>query len=223
MDAVTPAAVEKCASALRREYQRNATFRPLPRPGIEQVHVSEVYVECSLFKPDCVRQQYMKSFLRTNKYVRPSGSVTGTLFSMSEIFKPGKADQSETYEVDTVALIGPGGSGKTLSATKKLPSEWAEGKWMYGVVLLFVIPVHSLIERLGGVAKDSSVSAEAATLTELLRLHAYGLEESEVDDVLQFLRKNNDASKILVVVDGKRVESCLSQKSRSPHRSYCLL
>ena len=200
-----PAAVEKCSSLLKKMYLDHAMFRPLPGQHNQQMHVREVYVACSLAEPDYVKRQCDESETKENLFLRLGKNVPGQLYELFEIFKPGKSSSGIAYNVDTVALTGPPGCGKTLAATQKLPVEWADDNsdWMCNVVLLFVIRARSLSERLGGVAKDNLEATKAETLADLLGLHTRGLDDSEVSEVLKFLRKNTAAGRVLIVVDGK--------------------
>ena len=200
-----PAAVAKCSSLLKEMYRNHAMFRPLPGQDTRQMHVHEVYVACSLAEPDSVKRQCDKSETKENLFLRLGKNVPGQLYELFEIFKPGESSSGIAYNVDTVALTGPPGCGKTLAATQKLPVEWANDSpdWMCNVVLLFVIRARSLSERLRGVAKDNLEATKAETLADLLGLHTCGLDDSEVSEVLEFLRKNTAAGRVLIVVDGK--------------------
>ena len=55
------------------------------------------------------------------------------------------AHGGQEVSVETVALTGPAGCGKTFASTRKLACEWAEGNCLPDISLLFVIPVRGHI------------------------------------------------------------------------------
>ena len=165
------------------------------------MHVNDVYVECSVAEPDYVerncRDSENASALRLNL-----GEDIESI-SVSDIFNRKWIDGERQELPETVALTGPPGCGKTLTATRKLPFEWAEDQWLCSVALLFVIKIRLLSDRLWVGDGERMVAATTMTLTDILGLREHGLEADEVSEVLEYLRKSVDPNRILIVVDGK--------------------
>ena len=203
-----PPSVEKLRESLQKRYRRAAKFHPLPQGLIPLTHVNAVYVECLAAEPNYVERNCHHSENARALGLKLGKDVEG--ISVLDIFNRKWIDGERQEPPETVALTGPPGCGKTLSATRKLPFEWAEGQWLRSVALLFVIKIRLLSDRLWVGDGEKMVAATTMTLSDLLGLHEHGLEPNEVFEVLEYLRKSVDPKKILIVVDGK-LNVCLFQ------------
>ena len=202
-----PPAVLKCKRSLQRLFRGNARFKPLPQPHIKPMHVSDLFVECQVAEPN-----YSERYCRSSEAARSPEAlglklgkpVAGEKVEIRDLFKPRQSQgQGREYPIKTAGLTGPPGCGKTLTSTIKLPFEWAEGKWLSNTALLFVIKIRDIRNQLWEGEGEDKVASTKMSLADLLGLHKLGLEDDEVYDVLEFLRRNFDSEKVLIVVDGK--------------------
>ena len=200
-----PPAVLKCKRSLQRLFRDDAWFRPLPQPHIKPMHVSDLFVECEVAEPDYSERYCCRPGAAWSPEafgLKLGKPVAGERVKIRDLFKP-RQSQGREHPIKTAGLTGPPGCGKTLTSTRKLPFEWAEGKWLSNTALLFVIKIRNIRNQLWEREGEDKVASTKMSLADLLGIHKLGLKDDEVYDVLEFLRENFDSEKVLIVVDGK--------------------
>lgn len=205
-------AVRKLGELQRQTFcsDGNVFFRPLPRRDAKRIHVDDMFVEVTVVEADAVHVQRGRSqeILDSEGVLglRLGKSIRGKSLCFSDIFMPYQDEQvsgQRVKPVTTVAMIGPLGSGKTLAATKKLPYEWARARWLNPSLLLFLIVARELGERRCGPSSERSEVQLATSLEKLIGIRSMDLNADEIKNVMEFLRCNKDAEKVLFIVDGK--------------------
>ena len=170
------------------------------------VNVRDMYVQCSVAEPGYL-ETYSSSSEKANSkaavFLNLGENVRGNVLNILHVFKPREIPGGHKTDVTTVALTGPPGSGKTLAATRKLPLEWADEKWLPEVDLLFVITLRSLRGRLWTGDGSKKIPSTSITLSDTLGLGKLGLTEEEITEVLEYIKANSQDEKVLFVVDGK--------------------
>ena len=173
----------------KEEYKRRATFKPLPGSTVESLHLDAVFVELKLRKKTRIRHLCEKSKSTDALFLRLGEDDGDRSVDLSDMFKAlgGSTPQ-------TVAILGPAGSGKTTCLAKKLPYEWAMERVLGDAELVFLIVVRRH-------ERDHGDVTQAKTLEDLFGLN--GLDADVRDKVLSNLKTNEKAENVVVIVDGE--------------------
>lgn len=203
-------ALHSVREKLRKKYIANAFVKFIQDARAPKLDVRDLYVGLAII-PRREMEDYSKSTPNPHQTKAPfrlnSKLLKDDCIPLSDIFPAGGQSDSSSPPINTVALVGPAGCGKTMAVTKKLPLQWLEGEALEETVLVFVITVRSLHERLRGVGKNCVASIRAHSFEELLTRSTRELDDNDIAKVMEFLRSNTRSERVLFIVDGKRTKT----------------